>query len=67
MLAVVLAVAALLRPYADNQRNWLVVGAVSAGLAAVATAAVGGVSAVGRGVRVFWRAVRAEWSAHRCR
>lgn len=49
-----LVTAAALRPYADNQRNWLLIGALLAGLALVALLGA-------RPLRVAARAVAKEW------
>ena len=58
-VAAVLCTAAVLRPYADNQRNWLVAGSVAAGAGALALlCSRSTVGALGS----FWRAVRDEWS-----
>lgn len=56
--ALALVVAAVVRTYADNQRNWLVVGAVIAGLAGLALLAQSPLVH-------FWRTVRSEWSKGR--
>lgn len=58
-VALALTVAALVRPYADNQRNWMVVAAVITGLAALALLAS---SSLGHGLGHFWRTLRSEWS-----
>ena len=57
--ALALSVVAFVRPYADNQRNWLVTAAVIAGLTALS--AVASPSVVHR-LGHFWRKVRSEWS-----
>lgn len=51
---VLLGTAAALRPYADNQRNWLVIGALLAGLAPVALLCA-------RPLRAAARATAEEW------
>ena len=59
VVALTLAVAAGARPYADNQRNWLAIGAVAVGL--VALAMLASTSAL-HAIRECWRKARSEWS-----
>jgi len=54
-MATALGLTALMRPYADNQRNWLVLGAVLAAVAATALL-------VSRPFREFAARIRSEWS-----
>lgn len=54
----VLATAAVVRPYADNQRNWLVMGALLAGLALAALL-------LARPLRTGARALADEWKPRR--
>lgn len=57
--ALALSVAALVRPYADIQRSWLVIAAVIAGLTAATLLAS---SSLVHRLGYFWRTVRSEWS-----
>jgi hypothetical protein len=52
------ATAAVNRPYADNQRNWLIIAAVLSGLALAAGLLLRSVMS---GAREFVRAVISEW------
>lgn len=58
VLVAVLATAAVDRPYADNQRNWLIIAAVLSGLALTAVVLVRPVMS---GARKFVGAVIGEW------
>jgi hypothetical protein len=58
-VSIALGFVALVRPYADNQRNWLVLGAVMAGLSAAALLLSGPLLG---GAREFARSIRSEWS-----
>lgn len=52
---VVLATAAVNRPYADNQRNWLIIAAVLSGLALTAVVLVRPVMSGARKVIGEWK------------
>ena len=59
-LAAALAVAAALRTYDDNQRSWMVIGAVAAAVSALALLTS---HALVRSLGELWRALRSEWSS----